>query len=209
MTITKIILIVSGLFIFQFNGYANDIESIEPADQYVLKIDDHEYPVELNKPNQLSVELSNPEVLLKVNPYKTFKYGGVFFEYPRHYTFEADLENPDYKMWILSGNDAKILIQNYQTSIGHKYFAKILIDNYGKKNCNLEKCEINISRRTFQGSNVLAKIAGNTISQKIFSFKTKNGTTLLILQDSLSDKGEFSKEGIALTEIIEKYFKIM
>ena len=101
MTFTKVLLILCGLFFLQFTGYANEIESIEPADQYVLIIDDHEYPIELDKPNKLSVNLSNPEILLKVNPYKTFKYAGVFFEYPRHYTFEADLEDPDVKIWVL------------------------------------------------------------------------------------------------------------
>lgn len=208
MSFRKVVLILGGIFILQFNAYANEVESTEPTDQYVLKIDGHNYPIELNKRTQLSVSLSNPEILLKVNPYKTFKYGGVFFKYPRYFTFEAYLDHPGVKMWSLSGNNAVILFQKFQTPIEHRDSAKLLAHKYGRENCKIEECEIIISGKSIQGSKVLVKLAGNSLSQQIFSFKAKHGTTLLILQDSLSHNGEFSVEGIALKKLIEKYFEI-
>ena len=208
MKLTKLMVISIGVSILQLNSYAKDDESIEPRDQYVLIIDSKEFPIELNRAKKLSISISDPEVLLKVNQYKTFNYGGVFCKYPRHYTFEANLGNPKLKIWTLSGNDAKIIIQNYSVSLDHKYLADLLAKNYGKKNCKVENCKLTFTDKTLQGTKVLATIAGNIISQQVFSLPTKEGTTMLILQDSPSDDGGPSKEGIELNKLLNKYFKL-
>ncbi len=208
MKVSKIILSSIGLLIFQLNGYTNTDQSIEPPDQYLLKVDGQEFPIELNKLSQLSVKFSNPKIILTVKPTKVFDYGGVYFEYPRYYTFEASLCNKNFKGWTLSGNDAKIMIYNYQTVVGHKAMANIMLEQYGPQKCKLEKCKMIIPNRVLHGTRVVAKIGKITLFQEIYSFKHASGSTLLILQDSPENEDAASAEATILMKMLKRQLRL-
>lgn len=188
---------------------AKEDGTIEPPAQYVLKIAGEEFPIRLNEQMQLTIGTKGHNVLLTVKPTRIFNYGNVYFEYPHFYTFEADLEDPNIQMWTLSGNDAKIMIHRYRIVLTHQKFRNIMVEQYGRNNCKVEKCQIKINNKIIEGSKIYASIAGSIISQEIYSFRTNFGTTVLILQDGLSDDERSpSKEGIELKLLFEKMFQV-
>ena len=66
-------------------------ESVEPADTYKLALNDTEVEIFTDKDIELSENAGKAKVRLIVNPEKRFTYGDVDFQYPRYFTFEADL----------------------------------------------------------------------------------------------------------------------
>ncbi len=155
----------------------------------------------------MNLKFTNPEILLTAEPYKDFSYGGVFFNYPNFYTFQADLDKPNVSLWTLSGKKAVIMIQSFELQIEHKNYIKILRKQHGRIRCKVLDCEMNINNKVLNGSKVIVKSSGVFISQKVFSFDTKKGTIIIILQDTLSDN-EPSQEGLELEKLIELTFTL-
>lgn len=203
MKFTKIILCFVILLAIQTNGYSKTDQSVEPADKYILKINEQEFPIELNK----YLNLPDSKIILTVDQNKKFNYGGIHFEYPRYYAFEADLKEY-YKCWTLSGNDTKIIIQKYKIVIDHKSMAKTLMDAWGKANCRHLNCEMKVPNKTLHGTKVIITMKTTKITQEIYSFKNSTGSMMLIIQDNISDSGSNSAEYATLTKIFDKRFRV-
>lgn len=203
MKLPKIVMGIFFLLAMQTNGFAKTDQSVEPADKYLLKVNDQKYSIELNK----YLELPDARYLLTIAPNKKFNYGGVHFQYPRHYAFEANL-NKDYQFWTLSGNDTKILIQNYKIIMEHESMAQMMTKSWGKENCRLGKCEMNVPNRTLNGTKVVITMKTTKISQEIYSFKNSTGSLILILQDNMSDSGSNSPEYNALKKMFSKMLRV-
>ncbi|MDD2999095.1 MAG: hypothetical protein PHV05_08555 [Candidatus Riflebacteria bacterium] len=183
-------------------------ESIEPADSYKLLVNGSEYEIFAGKDTELPLKLDNPKISLKLEPFKTFNYGGIYLQYPRYYTFEADLADKEASFWNLSGKQSILMIQKYPAEMDHKIMATMLKPRFGEENTTVGECSMNLNGIVTKGSKVVASIGGSSISQEIFSFKLNSGSLLLILQNALNEKGEPSEEGQILRELLTSTFKI-
>lgn len=203
MKFTRIILSLIFLLIFQTAGYTNTDQSVEPAEKYLLKINEKEFQIELNE----YLVLSDSKIKLTIEPNKKFNYGGVHFEYPRYFTFEAKLKK-HYKFWTLSGNDVKIMIHNYKVNTDHKAMANSLMDVFGKDKCRQVKCEMKVPNRTLHGTKIIITTNKLKFSQEVYSFKNSTGSMLLIIQDSISASGVNTAEYSVVTKKFQKLFRV-
>ncbi|MDN5279838.1 MAG: hypothetical protein PWR01_3803 [Clostridiales bacterium] len=183
-------------------------ESVEPQSKFILEINDKKFELQKGASLKIQGEFKDPTVKVEVEPFKEFTYGGIYLQYPQHFTFESDLGDENVKMWNLSGNSGILMIQKYSLEMDHNTMAHLLQPRYGEQNARIAECSMKIDGTEVPGTVVIANFGGATISQEVYSFKVKGDSVLLILQDSLDPKGNPTAEGLALKEIVGKTFKI-
>ncbi len=182
-------------------------ESVEPPDTYRLVLNDGEVELFTDRDVELPENAAKAKARLIVNPEKRFAYGDVELNYPRYFTFEADLDAEEVRLWSLSGNKAVLMVQRYPVEMDHKVMAEQLLPSFGEGNSTLGTCEMVFNGVNTAGSRVVTTIGEGTIAQEIFSFKMKKGSLLLILQDTL-DNGNNSEEFKAFRAQLTRTFKI-
>lgn len=183
-------------------------ESLEPKDSYSLEIDGKNFPIFTDRQTELKLDKTNPQVKLTVAPFKIFNYGTMSLEYPRHFTFEAELSDKDVRLWNLSGNSTILMLQKYKEEIDHVIMGNMLQQRFGEQNASLSECEMTFMGSKKKGTRVFTTIGDSSIAQEVYSFKTEEGSILLILQDSINAQGKGSAEGTSFREQVSKTFKI-
>jgi hypothetical protein len=182
-------------------------ESVEPADTYKLALNETEVEIFTDQEIELPENAGKAKARLIVNPEKRFNYGDVDFQYPRYFTFEADLNEPEVRLWSLSGNKAVLMVQRYPVEMDHKLMAEQLLPSFGEGNSTLGTCEMMFNGVNNAGSRVVTTIGEGTIAQEIYSFDMANGSLLMILQDTL-DNDKNSDEFKAFRAQLSRTFKI-
>mgnify|MGYP000899697530 FL=1 len=199
-------LVSLAVFVAAPSAFAVD-ESVEPADSYKLSLNGTEVEIFTDKDIELSEDAGKAKARLIVNPEKRFHYGDVDFQYPRYFTFEADLSSDDVKLWSLSGNKAVIMVQRYPIVMDHKIMAEQLLPSFGEGNSTLGTCEMMFNGVDTAGSRVVTTIGQGTIAQEIYSFPMTTGSLLLVLQDTL-DSDKNSEEFKAFRAQLARTFKL-
>lgn len=183
-------------------------ESLEPSDSFKLVVDGREFKIVAEEPFDLAVKGETLKALLKVEPLKIFNYGGIELQYPRHFTFEADLDDEDVRLWNLSGSQCVLMIQRYPAEMDHKIMAEMLLPRFGEGNSQMSECGMRLNGSEVKGSRLKTTIGDSSISQEIFSFKVQDGSLLLIIQDTLDPAGEHSEEARRFKELLSSTFKL-
>ncbi len=177
-------------------------ETIEPSDNFKLLLDGQETRLAPEKPFEVTIKGEKIKGLLQVEPFKTFNYGGISLQYPRHFTFEADLSDKDVSLWNLSGSNCVLMIQLYPAEMDHKIMAQMLQPRFGEKNSTVSDCTLALKGNETKGSKLTTTIGDSSITQEIYSFKVQGGSLLLILQDTLSLDGKTSEEGRKFRQLL-------
>ncbi len=186
----------------------NASETIEPSDSYKLVVDGREYQIEAEKPLDLTVKGENLKAVLKIEPLKTFNYGGIELQYPRYFTFEADLSDKDVKLWNLSGAQCVLMVQKYPVpEMDHLVMAQMLQPRCGEKNSIMSPCSMKLLGEEAKGTMLTTTIGESTIIQEIYSFKAGGGSLLLIFQDTLGVKSLPSEEGRNFKDLLSRTLK--
>ncbi|MDD3146585.1 MAG: hypothetical protein PHD82_04735 [Candidatus Riflebacteria bacterium] len=191
------------------DGQEKTREDIEPVDSFKLVVDTQEYKIEPGVPVELSLKGEKVKAVLNIEPLKTFNYGGVELQYPRYFTFEADLSDKDVKLWNLSGNQCVLMIQRYPVpGMDHLIMAQMLQPRFGEKNSIMSPCSMKLLGEEAKGTRLTTTIGDSTITQDIYSFKSGSGSLLLILQDTLGLNSAPSEEGKNFKEMLSQTFKL-
>ena len=177
-------------------------ETVEPADNFKLLLDGQETRLVPEKPFEITIKGEKIKGLLQVEPLKTFNYGGISLQYPRHFTFEADLSDKDVSLWNLSGSNCVLMIQLYPAEMDHKIMAQMLQPRFGEKNSIVSDCTLALKGNETKGSKLTTTIGDSSITQEIYSFRVPGGSLLLILQDTLSLDGRSSEEGRKFRQLL-------
>lgn len=168
-------------------------EGQEPSVQYQLLVNGTPHTIELNRASTLSGMFNNPEVQLQASANRTFTYGGVSFDYPAYFSWEANISNPAKKSWTLSGNDFKIIYTLMPNNLSASDFAQSMATKFGKQNTRISDKDRTLGANRLKGKQLNVQISGVTIVLEIFTLPSKSGTRLLVLQDSPA-KTAYSKE---------------
>ncbi len=177
-------------------------ETVEPADNFKLLLDGQETRLVPEKPFEITIKGEKIKGLLQVEPLKTFNYGGISLQYPRHFTFEADLSDKDVSLWNLSGSNCVLMIQLYPAEMDHKIMAQMLQPRFGEKNSIVSDCTLALKGNETKGSKLTTTIGDSSITQEIYSFRVQGGSLLLILQDTLNLDGRSSEEGRKFRQLL-------
>jgi len=187
----------------QTSGAAD--ESVEPPMRYSIKVGEKTATLSESETIELEGNFANPKITVTAHPERVFPYQGVQFNYPRSFTFEADLEDQGAKSWTLSGKDFKILYFVLNASVSPAEFANTMIDRFGRENTRIlnANATITLGQEKLTGTSFQATITKHKMVMDVYRVPSRGPKTkLLVFQDSLDDLGNRSKEGQqALAEI--------
>lgn len=186
-------------------------ESKEPPLTYSVRIGDKSVTTVEGETARFEGTFTNPEVTIAAQQHRMFPYQGVSFKYPRSFTFEADLSDPDAKIWTLSGNDFKIMYFVLNTRLTAADFARTMINQFGKQSSKVlnGSAKTTLGKHTLLGATLRATLATHSMIMEIYGIPTPGARTkLLVFQDSLDDSGNRSQEGKATLQVFRSSFDI-
>lgn len=190
--------------------YAVDLdESREPPLQYMLHIDGKPIAIEENNDLVIKGHFADPNIKLVVEPVRVFPYRGVSFKYPRHFVFEAELEDQDAQIWTLSGNDFVIMYFDLNGDVSADWYATELLSQFGKENGKIVDRDIAVllGKQKLKGTRMRVTVATHTMQMDVYRLGfNKDRTRLLVFQDSLDEKSKPSKEGTAALSLLKESF---
>ena len=187
-TITKLMLLACLSHITSSAVAGDDDERKEPPLQFTVFVGEKKIRLAEGGSGELLGTFVNPKVSIEIDPYRTFPYEGIRFEYPRTFNFEAESQEPDVKFWTLSGNNLKIFYRTSTEEVTPLMFAESLILNLGRTKAEIidQNATANFGKNKFAGVVVRIPIGPRTILYRIYSLpKRNNRSRLLGFQDTV------------------------
>jgi hypothetical protein len=184
-------------------------ESKEPPSTFVVTVGQESVVIKEGETAQLDGQFTNPSVSVTPQAYRVFPYAGIKFKYPRSFTFEADLSDPNSKSWTLSGNDLKIMIFVLNSRLTTADFANNMMEQFGGENCQVVDANASLAmgKQTLSGTTIHVSVATFKMAMDIYLVPSRGpATKLLVIQDSLDDAGNRSKEGKQTLEELSSSF---
>ena len=191
--------------------WAGPDESQEPPLQFSVHVGDKSLMVAEGETGQLEGTFAHPRIKVVPQPYRVFPYQGITFEYPRSFTFEADLTDPGVKNWNLSGNDFQIMIFVMDTQLTARAFANNMIEQFGRENCVLvdTNSKITLGDKTLSGATLHITLAAHKMVMDVYRVPSQDSRTkLLVLRDNLDEEDQRSKEGKATLLKMKSSFQL-
>jgi len=186
-------------------------ETKEPPQTFVINLGEKSEKVVEGETKKLSGTFTDPQVSVTPEPYRLFPYQGVRFQYPRTYSFEADVADAAEKTWTLSGNDVTIMFFAFNSQLTTADFAEKMIDQFGKPNCQIvdANAKLKLGAHELSGTKIKVKVGTHTIMQEIYSIPTAaRKTRLFILQDNPDEQGNHSTEARGVLDVLKKSFQV-
>lgn len=196
------------ILIFATASFAAD-ESQEPPLIYTLEVNDRQHQIYLNKPVQIPGSYNDPHVVLKASPVRYFAFGDVEFQYPSSFSWEAEIEGPDEKHWILSGNDFLIMYFILPDAVTLEEYAEALAQQFGEANIRVSDKERILGDHKLKGRFLFVKMAGTNLILEAYELPAKSGSRFLLFQDSPPDNRAISEEAGHVTNMVTKTFKYL
>ena len=184
-------------------------ESKEPPSTFVVTVGQESVVIKEGETAQLVGQFTNPSVSVTPQAYRVFPYAGIKFKYPRSFTFEADLSDTNSKSWTLSGNDLKIMIFVLNSRLTTADFANNMMEQFGADNCQVvdANASLAIGKQPLSGTTIHVSVASFKMAMDIYLVPSRGpATKLLVIQDSLDDAGNRSKEGKQTLEELTSSF---
>lgn len=182
-------------------------DSQEPPLAYTLTIDGQAHALTQGAPTQLTGTFRDPTVVLTAASTRQFTYGGVAFEYPATFNWEAEIEGPLTKTWTLSGNDFNIIYMVVPQKIASEAYAQGVAEQLGAKDSRITSSSRQFGGRSFNGHRLTVTIADTLQTMEFYTLALKpKGTRVLMLQDSPPSRNGQSKEASDALALLARSF---
>ena len=159
-------------------------ETKEPPLKLTLFVNGKPYPVEFGQQQKLTGQFKNPTIVVRAAETRRFSYGGISFEYPANFTWEAEIEGKAYRCWTISGNDSKIMYFALASKVTPELWANSMAKKFGVKNTAVKPVSRKVGKTTLKGKRVTATVGATEIVQDAFTIPAPaNQWRLLVLQD--------------------------
>ncbi len=184
-------------------GLAED-ESAEPSITYTLKINQETVSLTPGQSQEVKGAYVNPRITLDVAPSRRFPYAGLAFSYPAAYGFEADVSDPQSRIWTLDGNNVVIMVFAFAEEVTPESLARSTAESLGFENPEVKPVNITLGGEKLTGSAIRVVFGTEQISQQFIGLPTDAGVSrVLVLQDSPQDSGEPSDEFQSTLELLQ------
>jgi len=206
LSATMLLAMLCGLSV----GHAAD-ESQEPQLKYVVTVGNQSVSVLEGETANVSGTFTNPNITLRADAVRVFPYQGISFQYPRFFTFEADVADPDYKGWTLSGTNLEIMYFVFGGRVTTHEYAQNVIEQFGADQCKVSNpnAEITFGEHTLSGTSLHVTVAGHNMTMDVYAVPSGGSQTkLLVLQDSLDEAGNHSSEAINTLDLLKASFNV-
>ena len=160
-------------------------ENAEPERAFTLMVDGQEVALQPGIEVHLEGKFENPTVKLELGATRHFRYGGISFEYPASFVWEADVSNPSFRMWTMDGASVSLMV--FRTSFG--FSAEEFVDSLADEFDSFESMPISqeLGKLKLQGETVTTEVAQSVLTYDVFEVPSEVGSTLLILMDATDD----------------------
>ena len=186
------------------SSHAQKKDYQEPALKFEVEINGEKHQVNDGE----SLIVNGNTIKVKSSNNKTFDFGIVSFDYPKHFAFEFFQEN-EMKNWTLDGNSFVINYFEYETNIQLDTFISELVKLFKKENCEVIDKKITLGDLSLNGKRIIVRLFGEKITYDMYEIETEDYKTHFIgFQDSKNENGLDSKEGIETTKLIDETIKI-
>ncbi len=184
-------------------------EDREPPSLYTVRVGTKDVPIRLDQPVDIELNGAKTRLLLRVKPHRVLDVGTVRFHYPRAMAFEVQAVAPSSKLWTLDGNDAVVMLQRSRAAdvdAARDAVTDEMVARWGENLDSRAAHDVTLARRTIAGERFRITVAGRTIEQSVYTFGAKDDVFTLILQDSLTDDGERSREAARVFRMVCETF---
>ncbi|MBX3413225.1 MAG: hypothetical protein KF708_11095 [Pirellulales bacterium] len=185
-------------------------ETIEPGLTFSLTLGDKTVPIVEGKPVQVSGKFSDPKVTLNIDPHRVFDLRGARFDYPRHFTWEADLTDPNVAVWTLSGTTFKIMFFAFQGDTSAESVVESLEENFTGQGAEVAKkpCKLTLEGKAIAGTQLDLTLVGNKLIDQVYGLPGGDGVSrLVIFQDTPNENGQPSAEAVETLKRFSESFK--
>ena len=180
-------------------------DTLEPPAQFTLQVNGQNHPITEGQEIKIPGDFSNLTVSLHPNAIRHFPYGGVDFDYPTYFTWEAEKDGAD-RTWTLSGNDFKVIFFVMAQSLTLDDYLASLEEQFGRENTQQFPQKRQMAGTTLEGRLLKASITGIPLFMEVYSLPTSKGTRLLVFQDFPDDGAKHSPEGEKTLKLISDSF---
>lgn len=191
---------------------AGDGEARDPKLNFFFEADGKRVPIELDAPFTTAALGASKSVVLRLEPHREFTYGGVRFRFPREYSFEADLADPNVKIWTLSGNDCVLMIHRYANQPSVDELQQSVVDEMLKAYKGAKKktapVSMDVQGTVNKGTRIEAELASTRIHQDLYAIRSGKDVVMLIVQDTPKEGGDASKERLATERLLRDSLKL-
>lgn len=186
---------------------AND-EKTEPPRLFTLVIDGREVMLELDREITLDQTLSHPRIMLRAGVTRHFDQGGIAFDYPATFGWEADVQDNDYKCWTLSGNDFKIMVFDTVSELNAEMQTRSMLKLYSTGKEQPREITHTFKGRIYTGKRVPLSSKSIAFYQEALDIPVKKRHCLLVFQDFPPDNKAFSAESEMVLKLLRETFTV-
>ncbi len=163
---------------------AGQDESREPPQEFTLIVDGKPYPIAIGKELQLEGTLMKPTIELEASATRKFSRGGLEFQYPAGYSWEARLEKQNLKTWILTGNDITILYFVVDDEpFSPKIYAEGFREQMADPDVKIMPHRMKFGKNELTGKRMEFSVGGITLHQDAYELPTIGSKSrLLVIQ---------------------------
>lgn len=184
-------------------------ETSEPPLNLTLIIDGKQFPTELGQQKVITGEFKNPTIVVRAAETRQFAYGGIAFDYPANFTWEAEVDENIYKCWTVSGNDSKIMYFVLGTDFTPELFVKQMTQQFGADNLRDEPVTREFGKTKLKGKRMIIKSGGIEIVQDALAIPApENQWRMLVLQDVVPERTPELEEPKRVLELLSKTFAL-
>jgi len=185
---------------------AKESSEKEPAQKFILKIDDAIHEVSMNTNHKIVVSGKPHKVRIEISPTRNFNKAGLNFDFEskRHFSYEE--LSPVVDHWSLDGNNTVIIIQNYKVKVENSEILDSFKEEYRKMKAKTKstKTKLNYDGKSVTGQRLLIKMGDIKLEQQIFFFNIKGETRVMILQDAPDEDNSNTKEFVKMRALVQE-----
>ena len=181
----------------------------EPPQKMVLQIDGRQAEFVVGEKLKLTGAFSDPTIQVVSSPTRQFSYGGINFEYPANFVWDAETDGDAYRSWTMSGNECTIMYFTFANELTADVFAASLREQFGQANSTIESVSRRLGGLRLEGKRVVANIAGNRMAQDVLNVPAPTGKSrLLVLQDVPDEEGVGLEEAKRVHRLLSESFRL-
>jgi hypothetical protein len=173
---------------------AKDSGAIEPKNKFELIVNGKTYQAIEGQLLTLDSTVSKPSISIKLSDRKQFAASSLFFDYPRHLSFEYE-KSTGLKTWTLSGNTLVVMLFELDGQIPLNALVESVVKKFGKKNCTVEDFKKEFAHQLTNGERLHVKLAGTNLIIDFYPLVSRDSKSRIIsFQDTIKDNGDTSDE---------------
>jgi len=206
MLLTRFLMLLTTVCV-TFGSTIHADDTTEPPVTYTLEVNGQKYLLTADKTVILKGNFQNPKVTLRASSTRRFEHGGVAFDYPANFTFEADLSDPGIRTWTMSGNNVTVMLFHFDEPVKPTELIASTAESLGTNVERMEPTSLKLGTLNARGQSALLKVGGVALSYTVVATPSAAGKSrLLIVQDLPQDDGRPSDEKTTILKMLSESF---